>query len=154
MTAARAQSSIHWRNISNSVLALLQQPDQSGIPLQRCGRTLTAKIRVRLRVHPHCGAPVLEVLSPNRRGGLALNWRDLKRATMPKADWKAFRRAFEPRMYAVHVSCPAIKKQAGWYVPASSKASAWRKGVREFCDRFPCVLTDGLAIGGNAELLR
>jgi hypothetical protein len=71
----RAQTT-EWQETASAVLNLLAAQD---LPLRRRGMSIEGSIKVRVRPHPGCGAPVIELISGGVRGGYALGWRDFRR---------------------------------------------------------------------------
>lgn len=129
-----------WRQIAVSVFNLLAAGE---IPASRRGWKIKGSITFRVRPHPHCGAPVLEVLSPGVRGGLALNWREFRKLAV---------NAHSPRrIYTVSVNCPTLNESRTYKIENTSSDRAWRAGLRRFFQEFPQALTNGLVIGGSSK---
>lgn len=133
-----------WQQTARAVLNLLAERD---LPLQRRGQVIQGSIRVRLRPHPACGAPVFELLAPNVRGGFALGWRDFE--TVAKSARGI------ARSYKVTIHCPDFCKRDKVYrIVSSSNSNAWTKGWKRFVSEFPAVLERGLPFSGGAEIIK
>jgi len=131
-----------WQQTASAILRLVAERD---LPLQRRGQLIQGSIRIRLRPHPACGAPVFELLSPGVRAGFALRWRDFK--TVAKSARGIV------RTYKVTVRCPDLRKRKTYRVVSSSNANAKRIGSQMFVNQFPEVLERGLAFCYGAEVV-
>jgi hypothetical protein len=58
------------------------------------------------------------------------------------------------KRYEVSLYCPALSERKTYLVRGGSSADAWTKGLGRLFNRFPAILTYGLAVGGGAKVAR